>query len=66
VACDHLSLRVDQHRHVEAEGLDAARDLADLSWRMSARILRVEFELDNLPENDSDTAAVSTARLWKL
>jgi hypothetical protein len=32
---------------------------------MSARISGVEFELDNLPENDSDPAAVSAARVWK-
>src|ERR1700677_1401160 len=45
MAGDHFSLRVDQHRHVEAERLDAPRDLPDLPGAMRARVLRIELEL---------------------
>ena len=46
---DDLALRVNQHRHVEAEGLDTARDLAYLPGAMDARIFWVESQLGERP-----------------
>jgi hypothetical protein len=40
---DHLAPRVDQHRHIEPEGLDAGRDLADLPGGVEPRIVRVQL-----------------------
>ena len=45
VTGDHVALAVDQHRYDEAEGFDAARDLADLPWAVGARIIRIELQL---------------------
>src|SRR4029077_5997169 len=41
----HPEVGVDQHRDDKSEGLDAARDLADLSGAMRARVLGIELEL---------------------
>jgi hypothetical protein len=40
-----LSSGVDQDRHIEAEGLDAAGDLPDLLAAVSAGIGRIGLEL---------------------
>jgi hypothetical protein len=45
VTCDNLSIRIYQHRHVEAEGLDASGDLANLFRVVRARIFWIELEL---------------------
>jgi hypothetical protein len=63
VAGDHFTLRVNQHRYVEAECLDASRDLPDLSWRVSAWVSVVELEVGYLSENESYRAVVSIARI---
>jgi hypothetical protein len=47
MAGDYLELAIDQHRDVEAEALDAARDLADLAQAMRPRVVGVEFERGN-------------------
>ena len=48
VAGDHFAAGVDQHRHIEPETLDAARDLADLPRTMRAWVLGIELELGEL------------------
>src|ERR1700687_5881319 len=45
VPCDDLLLGIDQHRHDKSERLDAARNLADLSGRVYARIVRIKLQL---------------------
>ena len=41
VAGDELAVAVDQDRHVEAEGLDAAGDLLNLALGVSTRVARI-------------------------
>ena len=45
MTCDHLEFGIKQHRNDKSEGLDAARDLADLPGAMRARIVGIELEL---------------------
>jgi len=42
---DHLELGINQHRHVEAEGLDAAGDLPDLFLAVEPRVPGVGLEI---------------------
>jgi hypothetical protein len=46
-----LTVRVDQHRHVEAERLDAACYLADLLSAVLARVTEIEFQLGDSSPN---------------
>ena len=45
VARNNLSIRIYQHRHDEAEGLDASRDLANLFRVVRTRVFWIELEL---------------------
>ena len=40
-----VQLAVDEQRHVEAEALDAARDLLDLRAAVQAWVVRIELEV---------------------
>ena len=42
MASQDLAAGIDQHRYIEGEGFDAARDLADLRGLVEAGVLRVE------------------------
>lgn len=56
VAGHHPALAVDEHGHVEAEGLDAARDLADLLRAVQAGVAPVELEPGDRPVLDAEPA----------
>ena len=49
---DQLELGVDQHRHVEAEGLDAVGDLPDLLLAVEPRVRGIGLEFFDRPIND--------------
>ncbi len=51
---DHLEVGVDQDRHVESEGLDAARDLAGLLRGVPPRVGGIEFQCRDRLINDRD------------
>src|SRR5215469_11022831 len=51
---DELEIRVNQYRDVEAERLDAARDLPNLARAVNPWIVRVEFQLSDGPMHDRD------------
>ena len=42
---NHVEVSIDQDRHIEAEGLDAIRDLPDLLLAVQPRVRRIGFEL---------------------
>jgi hypothetical protein len=67
MARDNLALRVDEHRDVEAEGLDAASDLTNLARAVRAWVSRVELELSNRQVTYLDSVAlkVGGARVLK-
>ena len=41
----NVQFGVDEHRHVKAEALDAARDLLDLRTAMQTRVVGIELEM---------------------
>jgi hypothetical protein len=47
VTCYYLAVLIDQDRDVKAERLNAARDLADLSFAVKSRIVRIELKTLN-------------------
>ena len=42
---DDVEIGIDQHRHIEAESLDAVGDLPDLLLAVAARVGGVRFQL---------------------
>jgi ParB-like nuclease domain len=54
MAGDYFEIGVDQHRHIETEALYAARNLADLTRAMRARVVGVEFERGNRSIDELD------------
>src|SRR5208337_1555489 len=66
MARDNLALRVDQHRDVEAKGLDAARDLTNLARTVKPRVSWVEPKLADGQVSDRDSAARYLSRLRVL
>jgi hypothetical protein len=52
----HSEVRVHQHRNIEAEGLNATRDLADLSWAVHTRVVGVQLQLEQRTVDDRDAA----------
>jgi len=60
---DHPLVGIDQDRYVEAERLDAARDLIDLPRTVEPWIIRIERHLINRPIGNADgTRAVVGSR----
>src|SRR5258708_30297526 len=47
VTSDDLRSSIHEHRHIEAEGLDAAGNLPDLPLAVGPRILGIEFQVSN-------------------
>jgi hypothetical protein len=47
VTRDNALLRIDQHRHIEAETLDAIGDLPQLFAAMLPRVLWIKPQCDN-------------------
>lgn len=60
---DHFESGVDQHRAIESEGFDAARDLSDLPRCMKAGVLRIELQLVDAAVDDRHTASSLVAYL---
>src|SRR5215469_16269104 len=54
MAGDELEIQVNQYRDIEAERLDAARDLPNLARAVNPWIVRVEFQLADGPIHDRD------------
>src|SRR6266436_2874326 len=54
MAGDDLALGVNQNRHVEAEGLDAARDLTNLPRAVRARVAWIELQFHQWPIDHCD------------
>jgi hypothetical protein len=52
VPADDVELGIDQHRNIEAEGLDAVRDLPDLLSTVNPRISGIRFEFFGRPKID--------------
>jgi hypothetical protein len=45
---DHPPLRIHQHRYVESERLDAARNLTQVPWVVNARVLWIQLQVGDL------------------
>jgi hypothetical protein len=58
VPADDVELGIDQHRNIEAEGLDAVRDLPDLLLTVNPRISGIRFEFFGRPKIDPVGAVV--------
>src|SRR5580692_3309296 len=56
MAGQHSEVRVHQHRNIEAEGLNATRNLADLSWAVHTRVVGVQLQLAQRSVDDRDAA----------
>ncbi|HEX3419579.1 MAG TPA: hypothetical protein VHT21_24725 [Stellaceae bacterium] len=52
MASDHLEIAIDQHRNIEAEDLDAVRDLPDLFFAVQAGIGRIRLQRLDPPINN--------------
>ena len=48
----YVEIGIDQHWHIEAEGLDAVGDLPDLLLAVAPRVGRVRFQLVDRPVDD--------------
>ena len=64
VARDDLALRIDQYWHVEAEGFDAASDLADLPRSVGARVSRIELEVGYRSVDYGEPILLTACRWW--
>jgi len=51
---DHLEFGIDQHRHVEAESLDALRYLPDLLLAVRPRVRRIGLQITDRAIDDRD------------
>jgi hypothetical protein len=52
--CNDMTIRIDQDRDVESEGIDAVGDLPNLAVAMCARILRISNERGNLAKRHAE------------